>query len=115
MPFRLLPVATAVLATALVSACLPIGPGSTARTISPQTEPQPNAAPAGLLHSFSVERAYTLTDTRELAFRDQIAAEARAVCGLGDYSLYSSRPVGPEVVGDDFLYRAYDIQITCDG
>lgn len=66
------------------------------------------------LHSFTIERAYTLTDPRELAFRDQIAAEARQICGLGDYSLYSSRPVGFEVVREDFLYRQYDVQITCD-
>ena len=74
------------------------------------------AAPAGpeTLHSFTVDRAYTLTDPRELAFRDQIAAQARIFCGFGDYSLYSSRPVGNEVVAEDFIYRQHDVQITCD-
>jgi len=73
--------------------------------------PQPGA---GTLHSFSIARAYSLMDPRELAFRDQIAAEARARCGFGDYSLYSARPVGDEEVRPDFLYRDYDVQITCD-
>jgi hypothetical protein len=67
------------------------------------------------LHSFTIDRAYTLTDPRELAFRDQIAAEARQLCGFGDFSLFSSRPVGFEVVRDDFIYRQHQVQITCDG
>ncbi|MFN4155139.1 MAG: hypothetical protein ACK4HF_10825 [Paracoccaceae bacterium] len=72
------------------------------------------AAPVpGTLHSFTIDRAYTLTDPRELAFRDQIAAEARQICGFGDFSLYASRPVGFEVVGEDFLYRQHEVQITC--
>ncbi|MDR7124080.1 hypothetical protein [Pseudotabrizicola sp. 4114] len=73
------------------------------------TGPAPEA-----LHSFTIDRAYTVTDTRELAFRDQIAAEARQLCGFGEYSLYSSRPVGVEVVREDFLYRQHEVQITCD-
>ncbi|RGP35624.1 hypothetical protein [Pseudotabrizicola alkalilacus] len=76
--------------------------------------PTVESAPGSTLHSFTIDRAYTLTDTRELAFRDQIAAEARQLCGLGEYSLYSSRPVGVEVVREDFLYRQHEVQITCD-
>lgn len=76
--------------------------------------PSQPSAPGSSLHSFTIERAFSLSDPRELAFRDQIAAEARARCGFGDFSLYSSRPVGVEVVRDDFIYRPYDIAITCD-
>ncbi|NEX45315.1 hypothetical protein [Pseudotabrizicola algicola] len=80
-----------------------------------QSAPPP-AAPASEanLHRFIIDRAYTLTDSRELAFRDQIAAEAQQRCGFGGFSLYSSRPIGNEVVGEDFLYRQHDVQITCD-
>lgn len=79
-------------------------------------EPFPNTsnvAPA-IVHSFTVDRAYTLTDSRELAFRDQIAAEAQQRCGFAGFSLFSSRPVGVEVVGEEFLYRQHEVQITCD-
>lgn len=67
------------------------------------------------VHRFSVDRAYSLGDMRELAFRDQIADQARSYCGLGGYSLYSQQPVGVEEVREDFLYRQYDVAITCDG
>ena len=75
--------------------------------------PTVESAPGSTLHSFTIDRAYSVTDTRELAFRDQIAAEARQRCGFGDFSLYSSRPIGVEVVRDDFLYRQHEVQITC--
>ncbi|WP_103333336.1 hypothetical protein [Pseudotabrizicola formosa] len=80
----------------------------------PADSPAPPAGPQ-TLHSFTIDRAYTLTDPRELAFRDQIAAEARTRCGFGDYGLYSVRPIGTEVVAEDFLYRLHEVQITCDG
>ncbi|MBN2628925.1 MAG: hypothetical protein JXR75_00120 [Rhodobacteraceae bacterium] len=76
----------------------------------PGETPDPGS---GALHSFTIDRAYSLTDPRELAFRDQIAAAARDVCGFGGFSLYSSRPIGVEEVRDDFLYRLYEVQITC--
>lgn len=104
MPIRLL-----LLACLLLSACMAQLPQDA------PPSPTGNDEPGGTLHSFTIDRAYTLTDPRELAFRDQIAAEARQLCGFGDYSLYSSRPVGFEVVGEDFLYRQHDVQITCDG
>ncbi|TGD65090.1 hypothetical protein EYC08_08355 [Tabrizicola sp. WMC-M-20] len=94
-----------LLAAVFLAACVPPPTDSGAQGTAP--------AP-GTLQSFTIDRAYTLTDPRELAFRDQIAAEARARCGFGDYSLYSSRPVGTEVVRDDFLYRQHEVQITCD-
>ena len=34
---------------------------------------------------------------------------------FGAFSLFSSRPTGFEMVRDDFLYRQYEVQITCDG
>lgn len=74
----------------------------------------PPAADAEI-HRFSIDRAYSLGDRRELAFRDQIADQARVYCGLGGFSLYSQTPVGPEEVREDFLYRQYDVAITCDG
>ena len=85
-----------------------------ASCVAQPPEVPPTAAETEV-HRFSVDRAYGLGDPRELAFRDQIAARARDLCGLGGYSLYAQRPVGPEVVGEDFLYRQYDVAITCDG
>ncbi|MDO9640490.1 MAG: hypothetical protein Q7J44_18300 [Pseudotabrizicola sp.] len=87
----------------LLAACMPVA-------APPPTGPPDPAR----LHSFTVDRAFTLTDPRELDFRDQIAAQARVFCGFGDYSLYSARPVGHEVVAEDFIYRQHDVQITCD-
>lgn len=101
MPYRLLPLIL------LVSACV----AAPDDIDMPTVEPDPDSVQ---IHSFTIDRAYSLTDPRELAFRDQIAAEARAYCVTGDYSLYSSRPIGVEVVRDDFLYRQYAIEITCD-
>ncbi|MFN3847092.1 MAG: hypothetical protein ACK4RZ_14900 [Paracoccaceae bacterium] len=89
----------------MLAACAPL----------PAQRPSPHVTDKVRLHSFRIERAYRLTDPRELAFRDQIAAEARMLCTDGDFSLYSSRPVGDEDVRDDFIYRSYDVQITCDG
>lgn len=96
-----------LLATLILSGCV----SPAARVDMPKTD----SARGSTLHSFTIDRAYTLTDPRELAFRDQIAAEARVLCGFGDFSLYSSQPVGFEVVREDYLYRQYDVQITCDG
>jgi len=91
----------------LLPACMQVGTPEATTTVAAMSRPS-------TLHSFTIERAYTLTDPRELAFRDQIAAEARQLCGFGDFSLYSSRPVGSEEVREDFLYRLHDVQITCD-
>ena len=96
------------LLTLLLTAC--VQPPAPDALFMPTTDSEPGSR----LHSFTIDRAYTLTDPRELAFRDQIAAEARARCGFGTFSLYSSRPIGVEVVGEDFLYRQHDVQITCD-
>lgn len=76
--------------------------------------PEQTAPRDVVVHRFTVDRAYTLTDSRELAFRDQIAAEAQNICGFSGFSLFSSRPVGVEVVAEDFLYRQHDVEITCD-
>ena len=73
---------------------------------------QPGAA---TIHDLQVERAYTLEDSREQAFRDQILEQAVGLCGSRSYALQSTRPVGAEVVRDDFLYRLYDVQIACPG
>jgi putative hemolysin len=81
--------------------------------VTPPGEAPP--APDAEVHRFSVDRAYSLGDRRELSFRDQIAAQARSYCGLGGYSLFSQTPVGSEQVREDFIYRQYDVAITCDG
>ena len=94
----------------ILAACVRSGGGDAVSMATNGAAPEPVA-----LHSFTIDRAYTLTDTRELAFRDQIAAEARQRCGFGDFSLYSSRPVGVELVAEDFLYRQHEVQITCAG
>ncbi|MCU0901307.1 MAG: hypothetical protein MUC82_12555 [Cypionkella sp.] len=91
-----------------LAACVPPPP-------APEVEmPTTESEPGSELHRFTIDRAYSLGDSRELAFRDQIAAEARARCGFGDFSLYSSRPVGPEVVREDFIYRQHVVEITCE-
>ncbi|MFN7223176.1 MAG: hypothetical protein ACK4MS_04090 [Paracoccaceae bacterium] len=99
------PLIAVLTAALMLAACAPL----------PAQRPSPPVTDKAQLHSFRIERAYRLTDPRELAFRDQIAAEARMLCATGDFSLYSSRPVGDEDVRDDFIYRSYDVQITCEG
>ena len=109
-PIPKMPLCFALPLALALSACVPqSGP----KTLDIATTGPAQAS--GTLHSFTIDRAYTLTDPRELAFRDQIAAEARLRCGFGAFSLFSSRPTGFEMVRDDFLYRQYEVQITCDG
>lgn len=85
-----------------------------------QTAPNP-AAPAPpddgtlTLHSLRVERAYTLEDPREDAFRAQIRADALVICGRSGFAIHSQRPVGPEVIGEEFLFRDYEITYACTG
>lgn len=103
-----MPLSPVLVALLALAACMPF-PGRDEVNMA-TTGPVPDT-----LHSFTIDRAYTLADPRESEFREQIAAEARQRCGAGDYSLYSQRPVGVESVRDDFLYRQHDVQITCDG
>lgn len=79
----------------------------------PTTDPAPGEETV-VLHQTRIERAYTLEDPREQAFRAQIRAEALATCGHGGYALYARKPVGPEVIGEDFLYRSYEVTYACD-
>ncbi|MDO8884611.1 MAG: hypothetical protein U0934_02770 [Pseudotabrizicola sp.] len=96
-----------ILCVFALAACVPTTTPQSVATVAAKSTPS-------TLHSFTIDRAFTLSDPRELAFRDQIAAEARQLCGFGDFSLFSSRPVGFEVVRDDFIYRQHEVQITCD-
>lgn len=87
-----------------LAACVAPPPPDTTTPLNPDAQ----------VHSFTIDRAYSLTDSRELAFRDQIAAAAREVCEMGEFTLYSSRPIGVEEVREDSLYRQHEVQITCD-
>jgi hypothetical protein len=79
----------------------------------PTTDPAPGEETV-VLHQARIERAYSLEDPREQAFRDQIRADALVQCGHGGYALYAQRPIGPEVIGEDFLYRLYEVTFACD-
>lgn len=78
-------------------------------------EPPPEDTPPLVFHDLEIERAYSLEDPREQAFRDQIGAQAIALCGSRRYEIFATRPAGPELVREDFLYRLYDVQIACPG
>ena len=88
-----------------------------AATPAPETVAKPVADGADVvLHSIEVERAYTLEDPREEAFRAQIRAAALETCGPGTgYAMHAQRPFGDEVIGEDFLFRRYDITFACTG
>jgi hypothetical protein len=79
----------------------------------PSVEPGPGEETV-VLHRFRLDRAYTLEDPRDEAFRAQIRADALVTCGHGGYALYSQKPIGPEVIGEDFLYRSYEVTYACD-
>lgn len=79
----------------------------------PSVEPEPGEETI-VLHQLRVDRAYTLEDPRDEAFRAKIRADALAQCGHGGFALYSQKPVGPEVIGEDFLYRSYEVTYACD-
>lgn len=93
-----------------------LGACQTAPNPAPPAPPQSGADDAVLvLHSLRVERAYTLEDPRDDAFRAQIRADALVVCGRTGFAIHSQRPIGPEVIGDAFLFRDYEITYACTG
>ncbi len=79
----------------------------------PSVEPEPGDDTV-VLHQLRLDRAYTLEDPRDEAFRAQIRADALITCGHGGFALYAQKPVGPEVIGEDFLYRSYEVIYACD-
>lgn len=107
MPIHIL----ALVLTATLAACQTLPAADVAN------DPDAPAEPADVvLFSIEVERAYTLEDPREDAFRAQIRAAAQESCGPGSgYAIYAQSPVGDEVIGEEFLFRRYDITYACTG
>ena len=104
MPIHIL----ALVLTATLAACQTLPAADVAN------DPDAPAEPADVvLFSIEVERAYTLEDPRELDFKARIAAEAAQYCGTARHTIQSTRPYGPERIGEDFLYRMVDVGITC--
>ncbi|WP_435259595.1 hypothetical protein ACSBLW_07515 [Thioclava sp. FR2] len=66
------------------------------------------------IHVLTIERAYTLEDSRDFEFRQQVAAEAAQICGRAGHSIQSTHPFGPERIGEDFLYRMVEVGIACN-
>ena len=73
------------------------------------------ASDTGPSQQLLVERAYTLEDSRDQAFREQIAAEAAVACGSANHTVQSTRPIGSETIGDEFLFRLYEVEVSCGG
>lgn len=79
---------------------------------APPVDPESGDVP---IYTITVERAYTLEDPRDEDFRLRIAAEAASACGSAGHRVLKTRPYGPEGIGDEFLYRLYQVQIACTG
>lgn len=77
------------------------------------TMPTTGTGAGAQVHLLDIERAYTLEDPRELDFKARIAAEAAQYCGTARHTIQSTRPYGPERIGEDFLYRMVEVGITC--
>lgn len=67
------------------------------------------------LHLLTIERAYTLDNPRDFEFRQQVAGEATSICGRAGHTIQSTRPIGTERIGEDFLYRLIEVGIACNG
>lgn len=77
---------------------------------SPPAEPAPVVTAQ---HEIEVLRAYTLEDPREDDFKSRIADQANSLCGSKRHHVVSSRPVGFESYGDEFITRSYIVGIAC--
>lgn len=79
-------------------------------------DPMPDAGTqtGAQIHMLTIERAYTLEDRRDFEFRQQVAAEAAQICGRAGHTIQSTRPFGPERIGEDFLYRMVEVGIACN-
>lgn len=64
-------------------------------------------------HLILVEREYRLEDPRDEEFKNRIAAEAANICGSARHVVLSTRPVGTETVGEEYLYRLNEVRIAC--
>lgn len=86
-----------------------------AACVQDSVPPEEESPPSGAAVEVEVERAYSLEDPREEDFKARIATEAALACGSARHRVQSSRPLGQERIGDDFLYRRYAITLTCLG
>lgn len=97
----------AVLLALLLAAC--------DRALPPEDSPPLAEGAEPAVHSLTVERHYTLEDPRPEDFAARITAEAATVCPGGRHKVQATRPTGPERIGEAFLYRLYDVQVSCTG
>lgn len=101
----------ALLATTALTACQSL-PGADTPAVAAAASDNADTA----VFTVEVDRAYTLEDPREDAFRAQIRTAAQENCGPGSsYAIYAQSPVGDEVIGPEFLFRRYEITFACTG
>lgn len=79
---------------------------------APPAEPAPEITAE---YEIEVERAYKLEDPREEDFKTRIADQANSLCGSKRHHVVTSRPIGFESYGDEFITRSYIVGIACQG
>ncbi len=96
-----------LLGTGLLAAC--------DRPLPPEDQPPPAGTPEPEVFTLTVERHYTLEDPRAEDFSTRITAEAATVCPGGRHRVQATRPIGAERIAEDFLYRLYEVRVSCTG